>query len=144
MCLVALERDVGVDVEHIERAAEYLKIAERNFSPDEVTGLRALEPKSRTRRFFEFWTLKEAFIKAMGIGVSLGLDRVSFQFDDHEIRATFDSSLEEQAENWQFQLFGIGTKHVAAACLRRVGGIDAKIRSLAALPLLAPGRSVER
>ena len=62
VCLVALDREVGVDVEDIERAGETVEVADRFFSPAEVATLRALPAQSQRRRFFEYWTLKEAYI----------------------------------------------------------------------------------
>ena len=76
VCLVALDREVGVDAEDTERAGETVEVADRFFSPTEVAALRALPAQSRRRRFFQYWTLKEAYIKARGMGLSLPLKPV--------------------------------------------------------------------
>jgi 4'-phosphopantetheinyl transferase len=70
-------REVGVDVEHIRPEIAQEKIAERFFSPREVTVLRALPTPLQASAFFACWTRKEAFIKAKGDGLTLPLD----QFD---------------------------------------------------------------
>jgi 4'-phosphopantetheinyl transferase len=74
---VARGREVGVDIERIRSDFDCEAIAERFFSERERGMLRALAPESRHRGFFYGWTRKEAFIKAIGQGVSFPLD----QFD---------------------------------------------------------------
>jgi len=65
-CAVTLDHEIGVDVEEIDRPGETVTIAERFFSPSEVAALRALPAGEQRERFFEYWTLKEAYIKALG------------------------------------------------------------------------------
>lgn len=74
---VAHGREVGVDLELIRDNLEGEQLAERFFSPCEVAALRALPPELRREAFFHCWTRKEAYIKAIGKGLSLALD----QFD---------------------------------------------------------------
>jgi len=72
--------EVGIDVEAVRPMIDVDEIAARVFSPRETKVLRALDGDSRIRRFFECWTRKEAFIKAVGDGFSYALDR--FDVDD--------------------------------------------------------------
>jgi 4'-phosphopantetheinyl transferase len=56
------------------------------LSPMELAALSALPPgDARYRRFFDLWTLKEAFLKALGIGLSVPLHQVEFRFHDQEV-----------------------------------------------------------
>lgn len=75
--LLAITRrpHVGVDIERIRRDIEYLEIAGRYFSESESRELRSLPADLQTAAFFRGWTRKEAFIKAIGEGVSFPLDR---------------------------------------------------------------------
>jgi 4'-phosphopantetheinyl transferase len=69
--------EVGIDVEHVRPDMAGEEIARRFFSPREVAALFALAPGERDAAFFQCWTRKEAFIKAVGEGLSFPLD----QFD---------------------------------------------------------------
>lgn len=75
LCAVARGRAVGVDVEAIRPDFATGNIARRFFSRAEVAALEALPPAARVEAFFACWTRKEAYIKARGTGVALGLDR---------------------------------------------------------------------
>lgn len=65
---------VGVDVEAIRNIADGDSLAERFFAPNEARTLRAVPPALRDQAFFNCWTRKEAFIKALGDGLSHALD----------------------------------------------------------------------
>lgn len=69
-----LDREVGVDLEELKRVADFAAIAERYFSAAENEAMRALPPESRDAAFFTCWTRKEAYIKALGEGLSVPLD----------------------------------------------------------------------
>lgn len=69
----ALRRSVGVDVEYIKADLEVDEIAQRFFSTQEVRELLDLPPEQRVNAFFNCWVRKEAFIKAIGLGLSCPL-----------------------------------------------------------------------
>jgi 4'-phosphopantetheinyl transferase len=71
---VASGGDVGVDIEELRPEPAEEQVAERFFSPSEVVELRALPADQQPRAFLSCWTRKEAFIKALGDGLSLALD----------------------------------------------------------------------
>lgn len=66
--------EVGVDVEAVQARVDPLAIASRFFHPAERAALKALEPTARLDLFFRIWVRKEAFIKGVGGGLSMGLD----------------------------------------------------------------------
>lgn len=71
----ALAREVGVDIEQIRPMPSGVQIADRFFTPAESARIRSAPPESRDEVFFEHWVRKEAFVKAVGQGVSFGLNR---------------------------------------------------------------------
>jgi len=73
LCAVAREGALGVDLERVRSLDDALAIAERFFSPAERDALRTLQPPALATAFFTAWTRKEAFIKALGEGLSYPL-----------------------------------------------------------------------
>ncbi|SRR5579883_299816 len=70
---VSRTREVGVDIERIDPKFAAGQIPERFFSPLEVRTLRALPEHLQLEAFFRCWTRKEAFVKAVGLGLSMPL-----------------------------------------------------------------------
>jgi 4'-phosphopantetheinyl transferase len=103
-CAVANGGDVGVDVECVDRDPNVLEIASRFFSPAEAQLLGRLDGESRRRRFFELWTLKEALVKAIGVGLSESLASWAFTIDPAG-GVTLEPSAHVDADAWTFGLF---------------------------------------
>lgn len=100
---VTLDQEVGVDVEYLPRLGHMLEIADRFFSPTEVKQLRSLPEDQQRLRFFDLWTLKEAYVKACGMGLSIPLDHFSYAFSPQgEISIAFAPERNDQPELWQF------------------------------------------
>ena len=74
--VIAIARDMqlGIDIEQIRPAFRTSDIARRYFSAAENAALAALPEALQGRAFFEAWTRKEAYVKARGAGLQLGLD----------------------------------------------------------------------
>jgi 4'-phosphopantetheinyl transferase len=71
---------LGVDVELIREMDDASSIVKRFFSPAEIARWTSLPAGIRTRAFFDCWTRKEAYIKAVGEGLSLPLDQFEVAF----------------------------------------------------------------
>jgi 4'-phosphopantetheinyl transferase len=71
---VTSDRELGVDVEHIDPHRADVSVAHRFFSPSEASALEALPPEQQTVAFLNCWTRKEAYLKAIGLGLSVPLD----------------------------------------------------------------------
>lgn len=84
ICAVTLEDDIGCDVENTGRNNNVLAIAERYFSSKEIDELFALPEAQQRNRFFDYWTLKESYIKAWGLGLAIPLADFSFKINDTE------------------------------------------------------------
>jgi 4'-phosphopantetheinyl transferase len=96
-------RRVGVDVERVDRAVTD-GIAERHFAAAEVAGLRALPPPAQARAFFDYWTLKEAYIKARGMGLAIPLDAFAFRLDPpRPPTIAFVDGFDDRPGRWRFR-----------------------------------------
>ncbi|HEX4274406.1 MAG TPA: 4'-phosphopantetheinyl transferase superfamily protein [Bryobacteraceae bacterium] len=77
-------RHVGIDIEPLNREA-HLHIARDAFAPAEISFLNSLPTDRRSAAFFHLWTLKEAYVKARGMGLSIPLTAFAFSFDPTSI-----------------------------------------------------------
>ena len=136
VCAVGLRRDLGVDIECTERRNALPEIAERYFAPSEVEALFALPENRRNARFFDYWTLKEAYMKASGEGIALGLANFSFDLSDSvNIRIGFTSAIDESPGDWRFRLFSPARDHRLAVARRTGGGETFTLRLFETVPL---------
>lgn len=77
---VTRDREIGIDVEKVRADLADEQIADRFFSKSEADQLRRLPEEIRQAAFFSCWTKKEAYIKARGAGLSIGLDQFDVAF----------------------------------------------------------------
>jgi 4'-phosphopantetheinyl transferase len=128
VCAVAEGIDVGIDVEPLDRPVEAMEIADRFFSEREVADLTALPLQRRQARFLEYWTLKEAYIKARGLGLALPLAGFSFLLAEghspvvapatlllpHAIGIEFAPEVPDDPARWHFLQFRLSSRHLVA------------------------------
>jgi 4'-phosphopantetheinyl transferase len=94
---------VGIEVERIDHQIEIETLADRFFSAPEAESLTRGRADARSR-FIDLWTLKEAFIKALGTGLSQPLNAFSFDLDRDERSIGFNATGFDTAES-QFALY---------------------------------------
>lgn len=78
-------REIGIDIEHIRSDIEVLQIAQRFFTPDEIRSLKQFHGNLQIERFYQYWTRKEAFLKAIGMGVNFPLEQVDASLQNGKI-----------------------------------------------------------
>ena len=117
---VARGLDVGVDVEDGARQRTTVEIADRFFSQREVADLRALPAAEQRDRFFTYWTLKEAYIKAVGLGLAIPLDHFSFLLEPGApVGVEFAPERDDDPADWQFDRARPSERHHLAVAVRR-------------------------
>lgn len=127
---------VGVDVEEVRARPAPAELADRHFAPQEILALQALPAQRQSDRFYEFWTLKEAYIKARGLGLSIPLDQFSFQFEgERSVHFCAEPSLQDSAESWKFWQFCPSADHVLALCVRRGSPAAPRLLCRSCIPL---------
>ena len=99
-------RPVGVDLEHIRSDFSFMDIARRFFHEEEIRYLDSLTVGDQPRAFFSLWTRKEAYLKALGLGLNASLS-TRIMPDDAEI-------IGQEGEKWTLTDLEIGPDYSAA------------------------------
>ena len=116
---VVLNHEIGVDVEYIREDFASKEVAQRFFSPYENQVLQGLPEAQKTTTFFACWTRKEAFIKALGKGLSYPLDQFDVSLAPEEsakLRRVGDDP--EEAGRWQLCDLKPAQNFVAAVAVK--------------------------
>lgn len=122
-CAVAPNWPVGVDVEAITRQADCAMLASTVFSPTELASWRNMPPDQQQRNFFRYWTLKEAYIKTCGLGLSLPLDSFSFTLrEDGPPALAIHTPHDDTPGDWHFRQFEILSTYLLAVGVRTERG----------------------
>jgi 4'-phosphopantetheinyl transferase len=111
---LTLDRAVGVDVERVREDFDELEIAERFFSTREMKDLRALPEPLRKLGFFTCWTRKEAYIKGIGEGLSMPLDRFDVSLVPGSPAALLHTRGGPEASRWSLAALDPGPGYVGA------------------------------
>lgn len=134
---LAVDHDVGVDVEWTGRPADNLDFMASVFEPPEVTAVRAAPQAERMETFLAFWTVKEAVVKAAGTGFSQGLNAFSVTLEPLSL-CFLDNR--DVADRWMLRRLTPGPDHRMALAVRcdqparlRVDAAPANIADLLAL-----------
>ena len=114
--------EIGVDVESSDRELDVLGLAQRFLSEEEYGYLKDRHQQDRRALFFKLWVLKEAFVKALGLGLSMSL--TSFAFGDIEAgdpRLLYCPSEHGYPSDWTFSYLNVSPGYCAAwACGQKI------------------------
>jgi 4'-phosphopantetheinyl transferase len=114
---VAVSRQpVGIDVEDLSRQVPDLDIAKRYFSQREYQHIAATIPSEQARLFLYYWTLKEAFLKAEGWGLSQRLDAVEFDLSGAIGLSVLDPAA-QPTQAWRFWQKQPNNTHIMSVAL---------------------------
>jgi 4'-phosphopantetheinyl transferase len=127
-CIVALGSDCGIDAEHLSTRHNPEGIARRMFSQHEFARLQTLREAARLEYFYNCWTLREAYVKARGLGIAFPTRKLGFEFSDpRAVQARFDSDVDDDPLRWRFRLFRPTPEHILATASASPGG-DVNVR----------------
>lgn len=128
VCAITRDAVIGVDVENTTRRAP-LDVAETFFAPAEVADLRGLPAHQQPARFFELWTLKESYIKARGLGLTIPLEQFAFRLEaGTPPHIEIDPQQQDEAAAWQFAHLRPTDEHLIALALRRPQPVEGAVR----------------
>jgi 4'-phosphopantetheinyl transferase len=97
-----LNRRIGVDIEHIRPIAEMSEIVVRFFSAIEKEEWENISPSQKKEAFFSYWSLKEAYLKARGEGLSIPLDKFTVSLEPPALLG--DASVSQEPHEWTLDL----------------------------------------
>ncbi len=119
-CVVTRGQDCGIDVEARRPSDDLLRLAGRVLDPAEFSALKAHRGAALVDRFYEHWTLKEAYIKARGLGLSLPLRSIGFRFTGPKLTGfRLGPDIGDDPSRWQFSHGTVGSFHQLAIAVRR-------------------------
>lgn len=119
---ITKQRALGVDTENLSIEPDQIEIADRFFAAEESSHLRALAHDKRAERFLEYWTFKEAYVKARGAGLSIPINQVRFKFaTDQRVEATIDRAANEEGSDWRFWQVRPTRDDIVAICAEATG-----------------------
>ena len=113
VCAIA-RRPVGVDVERVEQIPDLCELASRFFSVDEFEALQRVEGAQKTRHFFTCWTRKEAYVKAIGEGLSCPLSDFTVSIDPLHPRLLHRRGDPGAPARWTLENLDAGSEYVGA------------------------------
>jgi 4'-phosphopantetheinyl transferase len=111
--------NIGIDVEYNKKNIEILEIANKFFTPKEANNINNLPIKLQLEHFFTYWTFKEAFIKAIGKGLSYSLKNFSIDIDNLKIHTD-----DPEYKNFNWSLLKLDTFPNYSAAIATTGNFD--------------------
>ncbi len=123
LIVIAVTRDhaLGLDTENSQDRKISKDLAEHSFASEEVADFCAQPSALQQQRFFEYWTLKESYIKARGMGLSIPLKQFSFFFPRTDaIALTIAPALNDTPMRWRFWQFRMANDYLVALCAEKV------------------------
>lgn len=114
ICAVA-DREVGIDLQKMEREPKE-NLIRKALTPEERNAYEILAPESRKKRFYEYWAVKESFLKALGTGfyTSLQMFQVDMKEEQPQIRHHINK------RNYSCRLLSFqNMEYAAAVCMEK-------------------------
>jgi 4'-phosphopantetheinyl transferase len=127
-CIVSLSDACGIDAEMLVKRHDPLAVARRMFSETEYLQLRQLSDAQQLECFFKAWTLREAYVKAIGIGIAFPTHKLVFAVDaDDSVAVSFHPDIDDRPQDWDFCLLRPTGEHIAATAVQSRDGVGKRI-----------------
>jgi 4'-phosphopantetheinyl transferase len=107
-----------------------VEIARRFFTPEESQEIVAHHPSRQIQRLLSYWTLKEAYIKAEGQGLSMGLDTFYFSLKENQSpRLMLKSGAQQPSATWQFRQIILSDHYLISLAVEPINGEEVTIET---------------
>lgn len=135
------ETKLGVDVMKLEYCGgkslqEFFRLMTKHFSPHEWATIKSNgDEKQQMGMFYRHWCLKESYVKAIGVGITINLQNISFKINTKSLDKNLvvnDTELFVEGEklDWEFQEMLLDDHHCVAVALSRNGGDGVVFREI--------------
>jgi len=122
-CVISRDGACGIDAEKVVARHNPVGVAARLFSAPEYAALQCLQGAEQLDYFYTRWTLREAYVKALGSGLAFPLRALHFSLDgDANVAVRFEAPIDDRSDNWEIKLWRPGPEHVAALFVARRAG----------------------
>lgn len=118
---VTEEGEIGVDVEEVDHEFEWMRV-DSVLDLSEIEWIKEnelIDPFSIYQRFFQIWTLKEAYIKCTGHGMSSHLKKLNFHVSPEHIQFSDSTKNSQNAEQYHFQSYIYDGNFIFSICLQQ-------------------------
>ncbi|MDR2250123.1 4'-phosphopantetheinyl transferase superfamily protein [Acinetobacter sp.] len=118
---VCEEGEIGVDVERVDQEFDWMRV-DSVLAPSEIEWIQEneqIDPFGVYQRFFQIWTLKEAYIKCTGHGMSSHLKKLNFHVSPEHIQFSDSTKNAQNAEQYHFQSYIYDGNFIFSICLQQ-------------------------
>ena len=127
-CIVTLQLDCGIDAEKVSARGNLTGVAEKLFAASEQQALKGLAGEALLEGFFSYWTLREAYCKALGVGIAHSKRNYRFLRESNgQWTIDIDAPSGDAMSSWQFALMKPTTEHLLAVAMRTADLADKAI-----------------
>lgn len=126
VCAISELAEIGIDVENVAQERDFLAMARGFFAHSECQWLAVTPEADLRRNFYALWTLKEAYVKAKGMGLSIPLSSMSFDLSDGSAIA-FHAGSEAHPDRWRFLSMPLTDEAMLALAIRIDADIEVEI-----------------
>lgn len=135
VCAIGHNTQIGVDVEYLDRDFEFSEIQDFVFSTSEKGQFYMTDPALKKNLFYKTWTMKEAYLKAIGVGLKVPMSGIEFDFSGLEPILTKTYENAEKDKYWTFDQCQYEENHmIAVAAMQSSCSRDAVISYEACVP----------
>ena len=118
ICVFSLHDRVGVDIEYLNDEIDIIELASQYFAPAEIKELFKTPLNGQIGRFYEYWTMKEAYTKAIGLGLSKPLNEFCIEFQGNDSASvSAGSRCDNSQQTWILRKLNHFKNCKAAICM---------------------------
>jgi 4'-phosphopantetheinyl transferase len=144
VCAVTASCEVGIDVENIARSLDTDALAPTVFAPVELADFRRNPAGDRRNRFFSYWTLKESYIKARGMGLSIPLDAFWFDLTGPSPLLHVTDRCRDDPQRWHFRQYAPTAAHTMSVAVAAPRGAEPAINLRWTTPMSSSSETAAR